>query len=304
MEAKSIDIIVPVYNTERYLPRCIDSILSQTASDYNVILVDDGSCDNSGDICEKYSNECGNIYTYHTTNNGLSAARNYGIGVSKSKYVSFIDSDDWIENRMIEILLRDAESYDADISACNMYTAYSFSNKKCKNEVSVFGNEQSIIYREIEVLRNFYYKFSVCNKIFKRRLFDNISFPEGKIFEDARTMFLLANISNVATFNKYNGYNYYRRDNSITQNVSASYLYDKIMVWNEIAELVLSRIPEEQQYIAYRKNKAILEAIKYFENLDDPDGIKRKILLEIEPFIDNGFMSVEEREKLKLLIRQ
>ena len=117
-------------------------------------------------------------------------------------------------------------------------------------------------------------------------------------------MFLLANISNVATFNKYNGYNYYRRDNSITQNVSASYLYDKIMVWNEIAELVLSRIPEEQQYIAYRKNKAILEAIKYFENLDDPDGIKRKILLEIEPFIDNGFMSVEEREKLKLLIRQ
>ena len=300
---KKIDIIVPVYNTEEYLARCLNSILSQKFDDYNVILIDDGSRDNSGDICEKYSSKYNNVFTYHTSNHGLAAARNYGINVSNSKYVGFIDSDDWIEKRMIEYLVNDAYKNNADISACNMYTAYSFSNKKVKNEVCDFNGNKIKIYKDADVLKNYYYKFSVCNKIFKRSLFDNIMFPEGKIFEDARTTYLLADKSNIATFNKYNGYNYFKRSNSITSNISEDYLYDKIIVWNEIAKLVLEKLPEEKDYIIYRKNKVILEALDYLARKNCSDDIKNKIISEIEPFLNNQLINIEDKEKLKSFVK-
>ena len=300
MKPKMLDVIVPVYNTEDYIDRCIESILNQSYYDYNLILIDDGSQDSSYSKCFYYSKNCENIFLIHTDNKGLSSARNLGLSLSNSRYVSFIDSDDWIEKYMFEILINDIIKYNSDIAACNMYSAKSETEKREKNEMTDFINDVKIFYGD-DVLKHFYYLFSVCNKIFKRELFKNIKFPVGKKFEDARTTYRLAAYSNIATFNRYNGYNYFQRNNSIINTLTEYEMYDRVLLWNEISEIILKRLPMEVDYIAFRKNRSILEAIN---RVCDNQELLKKIINEIMYPVDNVFTSDEEKEKILKLLRR
>ena len=118
-----ISVIIPIYNNEKYIQRCLDSILKQTFFNYDLILVDDGSSDNSGSICEEYAQKDKRIQVIHQENNGLSAARNSGLewmyANSKCEWVSFVDSDDWIHPRYLEALLHAVNSKNVKISACS-----------------------------------------------------------------------------------------------------------------------------------------------------------------------------------------
>lgn len=124
-----ISIIVPVYKVEPYLRKCVDSILAQTFTDFEVILVDDGSPDNSGKICDEYASKDSRVRVIHKKNGGLSSARNAGIDVARGKYLGFVDSDDYIEKDMYELLYDNIVKEQADLSICGIYDVYEGKNQ-------------------------------------------------------------------------------------------------------------------------------------------------------------------------------
>ena len=115
-----ISVIVPVYKVEPYLRQCVDSILGQTYRDIEVLLIDDGSPDRCGEICEEYAGKDARVRVFHTENNGLSSARNLGLREAKGEYIGFVDSDDWIDPDMYEILLRRIEESGTNVSVCGV----------------------------------------------------------------------------------------------------------------------------------------------------------------------------------------
>lgn len=119
-----VSIIVPVYKVEQYLSRCVDSILQQSYSNLEIILVDDGSPDSCGMICDEYQKKDSRVQVIHKSNGGLSDARNYGIEAAQGKYLAFVDSDDWLDFDMIDILYRVLTSQDADIAECSYRNLY------------------------------------------------------------------------------------------------------------------------------------------------------------------------------------
>ena len=119
-----ISVIIPIYNVEEFLPKCIDSVLNQTLKNVEIILVDDGSTDNSSIICDEYALLDNRITVIHKKNEGLSASRNIGIDVAKGNYLAFVDSDDWIEESMFEIMYNTIVTNDADMVVCNYYEDY------------------------------------------------------------------------------------------------------------------------------------------------------------------------------------
>ena len=201
-----ISIIVPVYNASQYLYRCIESILNQTYKDFELILVDDGSTDESYEICKKYANEDDRIRVFHKENGGQSSARNLGLDFATGEYISFIDSDDWIHPQMLEILYKAVTDFDAQMSCCDFRPIKNVNDLE-KIEYENLQYEQDIknlcqvLSKETifsDYRRNYIYKLqpSVCNKLIKRRIFDDIRFCEGMIYEDEHIlMYIVDKIS-------------------------------------------------------------------------------------------------------------
>lgn len=182
-----ISVIVPVYNVEKYLKQCIDSIINQTYKNLEIILVNDGSKDNSGIICDEYSKKDSRIKVIHQENKGASVARNRGIKESKGEYISFIDSDDFITNDMLDILLSMCIENQCGISKCETIDI------KDRNMPKVSRSNNVKVYDSNYILNDIYEKKPIfnpapCNKLYKRNLFDKIKFEEGIIYEDEAIM--------------------------------------------------------------------------------------------------------------------
>lgn len=185
-----ISIIVPVYKVEKYLKRCIDSVLEQTFCDFELILVDDGSPDQCGRICETYAEKDGRIITLHRKNGGLSAARNTGLdwmfANSESSYVTFIDSDDWIHPQYLETLLGTIEKNNAGVSVAGFQRMDEYQDdtidKLDRFPEEVMGAEDFFLNHEW----NFNYAWG---KLYRREYFRHVRYPEGKNFEDTFTTY-------------------------------------------------------------------------------------------------------------------
>lgn len=178
-----ISIIVPVFNVEKFVGDCIESILSQSFIDFELILINDGSTDGSGDICDEYAKKDNRIQVIHKENGGQSSARNIGINVAKGHYIGFIDSDDWIHSDMYQILYNKAIEFDADIAACNIIQ-YNQDDSKyyfCNDSKEYLYDRNSAMS---ELYLNQRLTFSPCNKLYKIDLFKEIRFKEGFILED------------------------------------------------------------------------------------------------------------------------
>lgn len=182
-----ISIIVPVYNVVNYLEKCLDSICRQTYKNLEIIVIDDGSTDGSGQICDSYSLRDKRIKVIHQENGGLSAARNKGLDVAIGKYIGFVDSDDWVDADMYEFLYDLLDTAKADISICSHYiekpnrTKIKYASKK----VQIMSFHEAIcLLVEDKIIRNY-----ACDKLFKRELFDELRFPEGRWFEDLAIMY-------------------------------------------------------------------------------------------------------------------
>ncbi|MBQ9017281.1 glycosyltransferase [Candidatus Saccharibacteria bacterium] len=209
---KKISIIVPVYNTEKYLEKCLRSLVGQSYDNMEIILVDDGSTDNSGKICNEWAKKDKRIKAFHKKNGGLSDARNYGLTKATGEYVGFVDSDDWVDKDMYRSLMTGCEKYGTEIGWCNKIRVYS---KKNKQESYILKKEGIDAERAL-VLLLLLSDPSACNKIFKKQLFDDIEFPKQKLYEDIGTIpYLIDKASRVYLDNIYGYYYNQQNDHSI-----------------------------------------------------------------------------------------
>ncbi len=184
-----VNVIIPVYKVEDYLGKCLDSLLCQTWQNLDVILIDDGSPDTCGAICDHYAEKDLRIRVFHTENHGLSAARNLGIQKAwetDSDFLVFVDSDDWLENDMIEKLVITALTTGTDIVMCGEYYEYPKTKKSIKPDQAIstgIESARAIMSGELST--------QVMIRIWRKKLFDKIRFPEGRVYEDAATTYKL-----------------------------------------------------------------------------------------------------------------
>ncbi|MDY2698124.1 MAG: glycosyltransferase [Lachnospiraceae bacterium] len=207
-----ISIIVPIYKVEQFLPRCIDSILGQTFSDFELILVDDGSPDHCGEICDQYETADSRIRVIHKENGGLSDARNAGLEVAQGDYICFVDSDDWVAPQYLEKLLRNLKETDADICECGAYyTSGESCDKREKSQLIVFNTEQALR----ELIQDGQLHQYVWNKLYRRDVIGDIFFVKGKTNEDEFWTYQIFGRAKRVTKISDILYNYYQRSDSI-----------------------------------------------------------------------------------------
>lgn len=183
-----VSVIVPVYNVRPYLRSCVDSILAQTFSDLEIILVDDGSTDGSSLICDEYARQNKCIQVIHKDNGGLGSARNAGLDAATGAYVAFVDSDDRIAPEMYQRLLCALLENDADLSICG-YQKVEASNTKGVANTYPFETMTGMQALEKLYTKDYVYFTIACNKLFKRSVFDSLRFPQGILFEDGYAAF-------------------------------------------------------------------------------------------------------------------
>lgn len=215
-----ISIVIPVYNVENYIERCISSVLKQTFKEIEIIVVNDGSTDNSLEICKKYENEDSRIVLISQLNGGLSDARNTGIKKAKFPYITFLDSDDWIDETFIEVLYSSLINYNADISIVEYDVVYKEkAKKKLRN-----NNRKVQIYNNIEAMTELFLDKRIKNyawaKMYKKSLFNDIVYPKGVYFEDVYTTYKLFYKSNKIVKINQVLLHYFQHDSNITSKVT------------------------------------------------------------------------------------
>lgn len=246
-----ISVVVPVFNVEKFLNRCVNSILNQTYKNLQVILVDDGSTDSSGKICDTFKSDR-RVEVIHKNNGGLSSARNAALPYIKGKYVTFIDSDDWVDPDFIQILYSNAIKYNSEISVGGYYIA--LDNGKA---TSYFGKDNSCeIMDSEEALGSFLLHdgmgVTVWGKLYKTTLWNNVRCPEGKLHEDQYTTYKLLDLANTIVFDKRPLYYYYQRSNSIGHSKFTRRSYDLYNGIHEEYNFIVKKYPNI-------KNKAKIE---------------------------------------------
>ncbi len=208
-----ISVIVPVYNVEKYLKKCIKSIMSQSYTNLEIILINDGSTDNSGKICDELKEQDKRIKVIHKSNGGLSDARNAGLKIANGKYIGFVDSDDYIAEDMFETLYNINKKYNSDISIVSFYEIYKDKvigvrdSKKLQELTKIDAMKELLIDTNIQSY--------AWNKLFRRELFEGLEFPTNKNFEDIATTLLLFEKANKVVLLEKPKYYYVRRDDSI-----------------------------------------------------------------------------------------
>jgi len=243
MTAK-ISVIIPVYKTESYLCQCIDSILVQTYTNLEIIIVNDGSPDNCGSICEMYASKDSRIIVIHKENEGVSIARNAGIDIASGDYLTFVDSDDWLEVDAIETLYKNLIEHNADIVCCGFYMVYVESIISLNNTKSIFlltGTEQ--------IIDNFASKkdigTEVCGKLFKRSVWGKNRFPKGKVIgEDLIVAFNILLSTQKIVVCKAPKYYCRRRKSSAMNSIKVDYKMDDINSWESVVQIAESKFPQ------------------------------------------------------------
>lgn len=244
-------IIVPVYNMEQYLRKCVDSLLAQTYKNVQIVLVDDGSKDNSPAICDEYASAHENVQAVHKINGGLSDARNAGLDLVKGGFVTFVDADDYLEIDAVQTMADALETSGADVAymQCNFVNeAYEIVKIKGGNtrEITVFNSEE---YVEKMCLKQ--KSESVCDKLFPARLFENRRFEKGRLNEDffflSKLLFESLTIAEV----DYAGYNYYHRTGSISRSGFGKSLVDAVVNCLELMDLAKAQKPQLEKSFAY-----------------------------------------------------
>lgn len=232
-----ISIIVPVYNVEQYLQRCLESIINQTYKNLEIILVDDGSPDNCPQICDDYAAKDNRITVIHKKNGGLSDARNAGLDICKGKFISFVDSDDWIDKNYVKVLFDLLTETNTDIAIGNFFkTDGSKESPTFPIQHKTLNPTEAIICCTHGNTPAFAIS---CSKLYKKELFDNLRFPVGKYHEDEFTTYLLFYKSSSIAYTSQVLYYYYSRETSIT---SSQHPYDALEAF-------------EQRYLFFKEKK-------------------------------------------------
>lgn len=273
-EKALISIIIPVYKVEKYLEKCIQSVINQTYENLQIILVDDGSPDNCGKICDEYAKKDHRIEVIHKSNGGLSDARNKGLEMAKGEYIGFVDSDDYIEADMYEVLYNLLKQYNADVSICNFYTV-------SQGKISIKNADNGINeYNRIEILKEILLDKNIqsyaWNKLYKKELFDEIKYPIGKKYEDIGTTFYLLEKCNKVVVTGKSEYYYINRQDSIVNNVTESTITDYIELIMQRYDYIEENIKELSSYNKDYLKRILKTAEKDIKSLNEVGDYTKK----------------------------
>lgn len=286
-----VSIIVPIYNVEKYLVRCLDSLVNQTFNDIEIILVNDGSTDNSSKIIETYQEKYRIIKIINKENGGLSSARNAGMKKASGEFLLFIDSDDYIELNMVEMLYFAATTSNSEMAICKFSYVYSDSNNKEINTAEDYykykyvNNNQLIRLFLLNIVSG-----HAWNKLVKRELFitNNIEFPNGKYYEDAPTMMKLFSVVNKCTLLNDSLYNYLQREDSIIKSTDIKKVKDHLnnltVIKNQLSQQQKMEFNNELQYFSINQlfyNSYLLSKIN-----------NKEIALEHKPLLKENIKTI------------
>lgn len=269
---EKISVIVPVYNVEQYLERCVDSIINQTYTNLEIILVNDGSTDNSGKLCDELAKKDERIRVIHKENGGLSDARNRGIDESESDLVGFIDSDDYIDSDMYEVLLKNLNDTDANLSMCALYDVYNNTPEAqvTNKETWKLSSEQAIkMVMEAKIL-----SVTAVNKLYRKSLFTDLKFEVGKIAEDAFIMIKLLDKCEKIVATNEKKYYYVHRENSITTQKFSTKFLNVIEAYEQNSNIILEKYPKLKDVAQTRMNWAyfyVLDRLLLDDNYNDKE---------------------------------
>ncbi len=263
-----VSVVIPVYNVEQYLEKCIASVINQTFTDYELILVDDGSTDGSGDMIDEWSQRDDRIRVIHKDNGGLSSARNCGIETAVGKYLTFIDSDDYVAKEYLEVLVSIMEEHPGEtIAACGFNVVYDEWGK----EEGAPGSE-TMVFDRFGAFREVLYHgvVDVCAwaKMYRRALFDNFKFPTGRLYEDTWLFGHLLNASDRYVLKTKPLYNYVKRNGSI---VSGGFSNDRMQYIDAVDELIGQALQCDdslERACVRRWMHARMSVLRYMKNVD------------------------------------
>jgi glycosyltransferase involved in cell wall biosynthesis len=269
-----ISVIVPVYNTEKYLKKCLDSILNQTFKEFDLIVINDGSTDGSLDILKSYQEKFPNIIIIDKKNEGQGVARNKALEICKGEFIAFVDSDDYLELDMLELMYDRAICEKLDIVICNYRFVNSIGEKIQENNVILQNSE---VVDNFEAVKRFLVSNTIegfsCNKLFRRNVLKDIKYPEDMKFEDIPTvMELIINADRIGFVNK-ELYNYLLREDSTSATRTSKNTLDYIkaiyMVGDILKKSKFNNLEKEYEYYFTRAINQIYAFLRASKNKDE-----------------------------------
>lgn len=316
-ERKLISVIVAAYNIEAYLPRCLESLLRQSYHELEIIVVDDGSKDNTGEICDQYAQKDSRIQVIHQSNQGLSGARNAGLAAASGDYIGYVDGDDWIEPDMYEAMLAACEEEDAQIAICAYRKVKEENLCKEQKKPIDFSGRRYVLTRQqaldIYICDNKSYHIynSVWSKLFRKDLVEGMRFPAGKKSEDIMyTTRALANANRCIFVDKpYYNYVLDREDSIMNRKLHERRFQDEIPFWKEqivyLREIGMEEMSEKAFYYFCRR------MLFYFEEFKDKKmkASSKEILKilkadkeKIKIIYQKGFAEAGDKARMRLFL--
>lgn len=282
-----ISLIVPVYNVREYLEKCLQSVCGQTYQNLEILLIDDGSTDGSGELCDTYARSDARIRVVHQANGGLSAARNTGLAMARGDYFGFVDSDDWIDPDMYECLYRLLAEHMADISICSHYVEKP-SKTRCRHasgRLTVFSRDEAVR----TLVKDRRIKNYMWNKLFRRSLFEDITFPVNKIYEDIATSYRLFCKARSVVVQDTPKYHYRRRNGSLTHGRLYDYRREYRFfrtVYEQVKFVREAKIWHEAPCSLHRRGIQMIEHLLMLPSSAETDAVIGEVLAAMHEFDD------------------
>ena len=239
-----ISVIVPVYKAEQYLERCVKSILEQTYQNFELILVDDGSPDNSPSLCDEWAKNDNHIYVIHKENGGASSARNAGLKIAKGNWIAFADSDDWLDRTALKTLYDLANQYNVPMAIGGMRVVQKYT------DASIVMKQNAKVLSNADLMSRFFRlngepdTHSVCATLIRRDILEDYHFIEGKMNEDVEACYYLARKCEGAVYTSKPVYFYFKNVEGVTNSGFSKKKLDLLDVWDIVQKQVLQYTPE------------------------------------------------------------
>lgn len=302
IEKTLISIIIPVYNVEQYLSRCINSIINQTYKNIEIILVNDGSTDNSQEICNKYKIKDNRINVINKKNGGLSDARNEGIKVATGKFITFVDSDDYVSDDYVDCLFSMIDEEKADIAVCTYRVV---NDNEQKKYLATSKQRCNKVFSGIDAIKNSWYKKEITNsawaKLYKKELFFNVEYPKGKVYEDLGTTYKLLYKAKKVVYADCRIYYYVQRKESIMHSCSKKRIEDRFEISDEIIDWSKKKCCE---CLPAAKSINLYSAVQGLADLDKEnytDSLWNKSINGIIEFRKDVLKDIHAPKKMRLL---
>lgn len=304
-ELPLISVVLPIYNVEKYLCRCVDSVIAQTYKNIEIILVDDGSPDRCPEICDEYAKKDERVRVIHRQNGGVSAARNTGVEAASGKYISFVDPDDYVTDDFLSFMYEIAVKYSADIVSCGAVDVYP-SGKTAfhapDKELHIMDSHEALE----RICYNDGFYITLWDKLFKASLFDGIQFTEGKLFEDTGTTYKLVDKADkIAACCEIKYYYVISKDStSITTSAFKMSKLDYVEMADEMADYITEKYPDLTHAAQRKQLHAYLSTLTQLVNSDvRHKEIEKSLMSRIKPLKRDALKNprTPKRDKAALL---